>query len=305
MRLSPLLSVGMLVAGTLCRAQASAGTVGWAQPGKGRFAFVADSTECRATGARMGDDTMAQLETCLQARFGWQRATLFVVPAGCRAVEVRVVSTPRDAKEAALLNGVADSIASRLQRNWSITADEHADTVRMTWSVDRSGLVAGIRRLGTSPASGREFARLERLIERVGTMPIPIRFREQDWNPFQLAAQFSGPCVTDATPTTQEDASRPYFEFQVEKQATTVPGSPLPRYPEMLRSANVEGEVLAQFVVDTTGRADMSTFKVLKSSHELFTQAVRDVLPYMRFYPAEIGGRKVKQLTQQPFPFIL
>ena len=40
----------------------------------------------------------------------------------------------------------------------------------------------------------------------------------------------------------------------------------------MLRSANVEGEVLAQFVVDTTGRADMSTFKVLKSTHELFTQ---------------------------------
>ena len=40
----------------------------------------------------------------------------------------------------------------------------------------------------------------------------------------------------------------------------------------MLRSANVEGEVLAQFVVDTTGRAEMGTFKVLKSSHDLFTQ---------------------------------
>jgi protein TonB len=67
----------------------------------------------------------------------------------------------------------------------------------------------------------------------------------------------------------------------------------------------VEGEVLAQFVVDTTGRADMSTFKVLKSSHELFTQSVRNVLPNMRFYPAEIGGRKVKQMVQQPFTFAL
>ena len=73
----------------------------------------------------------------------------------------------------------------------------------------------------------------------------------------------------------------------------------------MLKSANVEGEVLAQFVVDTTGRADMSTFKVLKSSHELFTTAVRNVLPQMRFYPAEIGGRKVKQMVQQPFTFAL
>ena len=73
----------------------------------------------------------------------------------------------------------------------------------------------------------------------------------------------------------------------------------------MLRSANVEGEVLAQFVVDTTGRADMGTFKVLKSSHDLFTNSVRAALPQMRFYAAEIGGRKVKQLVQMPFQFTL
>jgi periplasmic protein TonB len=105
--------------------------------------------------------------------------------------------------------------------------------------------------------------------------------------------------------TAPVNTDQPYFEFQVEKQVTTAPGSPQPRYPDMLKSANVEGEVLAQFVVDTTGRADMSTFKVLKSSHELFTQSVRNVLPNMRFYAAEIGGRKVKQMVQQPFTFAL
>ena len=105
--------------------------------------------------------------------------------------------------------------------------------------------------------------------------------------------------------TAPVNTDQPYFEFQVEKQVTTAAGSPQPRYPDMLKSANVEGEVLAQFVVDTTGRADMSTFKVLKSSHELFTQSVRNVLPNMRFYPAEIGGRKVKQMVQQPFTFAL
>ena len=101
------------------------------------------------------------------------------------------------------------------------------------------------------------------------------------------------------------NADQAYFEFQVEKQVAPHAGNPAPRYPDMLRSANVEGEVLAQFVVDTTGRADMSTFKVLKSSHDLFTNAVRAVLPQMRFYPAEIGGRKVKQLVQMPFQFTL
>jgi periplasmic protein TonB len=101
------------------------------------------------------------------------------------------------------------------------------------------------------------------------------------------------------------NADQAYFEFQVEKQVAPRPGNPGPRYPDMLRSANVEGEVLAQFVVDTTGRADMSTFKVLKSSHDLFTNAVRATLPNMRFYAAEIGGRKVKQLVQMPFQFTL
>jgi len=96
-----------------------------------------------------------------------------------------------------------------------------------------------------------------------------------------------------------------YFEFQVEKQVAPTPGSGGPRYPDMLRSANVEGEVLVQFVVDTTGRVEMSQFKVLKTSHDLFTNVVKQFLGSARYYPAEIGGRKVKQLVQQPFNFTL
>jgi protein TonB len=83
------------------------------------------------------------------------------------------------------------------------------------------------------------------------------------------------------------------------------PGSPTPRYPDILKQAGVEGEVLAQFVVDTSGRAEINTFKVLKTTHELFTVAVRSALPTMRFFPAEVGGRKVKQLVQQPFSFTI
>ena len=48
-----------------------------------------------------------------------------------------------------------------------------------------------------------------------------------------------------------------------------------------------------------------ATVTVLKSSHDLFTNSVRSALSNMRFYPAEIGGRKVKQLVQQPFNFTL
>jgi protein TonB len=105
----------------------------------------------------------------------------------------------------------------------------------------------------------------------------------------------SGPVVSD----------QPYFEFQVEKPVVPAPGNQGPRYPEILKSANVEGEVLAQFVVDTSGRVEIGTFKVLKSSHELFTQAVKTSLQSAKYLPAEVGGRRVKQLVQQPFQFQL
>ena len=55
--------------------------------------------------------------------------------------------------------------------------------------------------------------------------------------------------------------SSTYFEFQVEQAVHPTAGSPAPRYPDMLRSAGVDGMVLIQFVVDTTGHPDMTTFK--------------------------------------------
>jgi protein TonB len=98
---------------------------------------------------------------------------------------------------------------------------------------------------------------------------------------------------------------QPYFDFQVEKPVVMAPGAQGPSYPNMLRSAGIEGQVLAQFVVDTTGRAEMNTFKALKSDNDLFTSAVKVALEKMRFLPAEVGGKKVKQLVQQPFQFSL
>lgn len=101
------------------------------------------------------------------------------------------------------------------------------------------------------------------------------------------------------------DNNQTFFDFQVEKPVAPVPGTGNPRYPDILRSSSIEGEVLAQFVVDTTGRVEVSTFKVIRTSHELFSASVRQALPQMRFLAAEVGGRKVKQLVQQPFVFAL
>lgn len=94
-----------------------------------------------------------------------------------------------------------------------------------------------------------------------------------------------------------------YLAFQVEKEAKAAPGSPQPAYPAMLRAARMSGDVVAQFVVDDSGRYEPGSIQVLKARHDLFTNAVRNVLPKMQFIPAEVGGRKVPQLMEQTFHF--
>lgn len=113
----------------------------------------------------------------------------------------------------------------------------------------------------------------------------------------------TGPRPQVATRSATADTNQPYFEFQATKLARQIPGTGNMQYPDLLRAANVEGEVLAQFVVDREGKVEPGTFRVLKSNHDLFTQAVKVALPDMRFYPAEVRGARVKQVVQQGFLF--
>ncbi|MEO5818829.1 MAG: TonB family protein [Gemmatimonadaceae bacterium] len=67
---------------------------------------------------------------------------------------------------------------------------------------------------------------------------------------------------------------------------TLIGAAPQPQYPESLRDQQIEGEVVVQFVVDETGRPDVSSMTVVRSPHALLTNAVRAVLPQFRFEPA-------------------
>ncbi len=102
---------------------------------------------------------------------------------------------------------------------------------------------------------------------------------------------------------TSRGGSGTFSVWEVEKAVVPLSGNPRPAYPSMLRSAHVDGGVLAQFVVDTTGRVDMSTFRAIQSTNELFVQSVRRALAEWKFRPAEVGGVKVRQLVQMPLTF--
>jgi periplasmic protein TonB len=97
----------------------------------------------------------------------------------------------------------------------------------------------------------------------------------------------------------------PFRSDQVDRQVAVAPGNAPPRYPELLRSSGVEGQVTAVFVVDELGRAEDGSVRFTRSDNPLFEEAVKAALRRMRFIPAEFGGRKVRQLVQMPFLFTL
>jgi protein TonB len=112
----------------------------------------------------------------------------------------------------------------------------------------------------------------------------------------------SGPLGRDRPSRLRDD--QPATGATVDRAAVMLT-LPRPRYPESLRAAGVTGRVVVRMVVDTVGRVEPGSVVIRESSHDPFAQAVRAVLPALRFRPAETGGRKVRMLVELPFEFRL
>jgi periplasmic protein TonB len=129
-------------------------------------------------------------------------------------------------------------------------------------------------------------------------------------DPVGLAA--TGPATTTSTFARPERESgggpvaAPDGVFRVvERAAAALPGAPIARYPESLRQAGLEGEVVLRFVVDTAGRVEAGSATTVRATHPLFDAAVRRALSATRYAPAEVGGRRVRQLVEQAFTFAI
>ena len=79
----------------------------------------------------------------------------------------------------------------------------------------------------------------------------------------------------------------------------------VPRYPAQLRAAGIQGKVEMEFVVDTTGRVDISTIRVLSSPDDRFTAAVRGALGDARFVSGRYQNHPVRTLVRRAFEFRL
>jgi TonB family protein len=75
-------------------------------------------------------------------------------------------------------------------------------------------------------------------------------------------------------------------------------------YPPPLFAEGIGGSVLAEFVVDTTGKVEEGTFGIVSSTNPLFSEAVREAVESATYSPAQRNSLRVRQLIQQPFSFI-
>ena len=98
-------------------------------------------------------------------------------------------------------------------------------------------------------------------------------------------------------------ADSAFSVLDVDSAVSRHPWSAAPSYPAEMLKKKLEGTVFVRYVVDTSGFADATSFQVLRSTHDDFTAAVRTALPDMRFNPARIGRRRVRQLVEQEFSF--
>lgn len=107
-----------------------------------------------------------------------------------------------------------------------------------------------------------------------------------------------------AGPVTPAAPSDP-VSIGVVEELPVLLGFPAPRYPELLRQAGVEGHVTVGLVLDTLGRAEPASVRVLSSTHRLFEPAAVQVVLGSTYSPGRLNGRAVRVRIQVPVAFEL
>lgn len=93
-----------------------------------------------------------------------------------------------------------------------------------------------------------------------------------------------------------------YMESVVEERPELLSG-PQPMYPDLLRQAGVAGRVIVQAIIDTSGRAEPASVKIVQSPNPGFDQPAKQAVLRALFRPARVHGRAVRVLVNIPYDF--
>ena len=94
-------------------------------------------------------------------------------------------------------------------------------------------------------------------------------------------------------------ADQVYAEAAVDERAEILSAPPL-EYPPALRHAGLQGRVSVQAVIDTLGRAELASVKVIARPNTAFDESARAYVLHAVFRPARVKGRAVRVLITVP-----
>ena len=84
--------------------------------------------------------------------------------------------------------------------------------------------------------------------------------------------------------------------------AATIPDADI-RFPKSMRESGTAGSVVAQYVVDASGRVRSDSWRPIASTHPDYLAALRAHAPAMRYDPARLDGQPVCQLVRNQVRF--
>ncbi len=115
----------------------------------------------------------------------------------------------------------------------------------------------------------------------------------------EVPVEFSAASVP---PVTLHIAGDVYREAEVQERPHRTSGPPL-AYPAPLLLSRTSGRVIIEAVIDTTGRVEDGTVRVIESSDARFNQAAKDYVRAARFTPGRFAGRPVRVRFEMPVEF--
>lgn len=95
------------------------------------------------------------------------------------------------------------------------------------------------------------------------------------------------------------------YDVESVQERPHLTSGPTLTYPAPLLLSRITGRVIIEAVIDTTGRVQDGTVRVIESSDARFNQAAKDYVQAARFTPGRIAGRAVRVRFQLPVEFKL
>ena len=92
------------------------------------------------------------------------------------------------------------------------------------------------------------------------------------------------------------------LETVVQQRPELVSSPPL-LYPPAMRQARIEGRVVIRAIIDTTGRIEPASVKIVQTPNPGFDQAVHFYVLHVIFRPGRVHGRAVRVLVNIPIDF--